>query len=108
MALDAELRLYSADDLATELMERGLDMTEQEVLAWLREHGYLISLHGPRYNAPSQLCLEYGLMHERQLTTACGRGRLFVEHSPLLTHPGREFIMPRLIRYATTRQQNKP
>ncbi len=105
MPVPAELNLYSAADLAAELQERGIDMTEQEVLAWLREHGYLISLHGSRYNAPSQLCIEHGLMHERQVAISCGRGRLFMEQSPLLTHPGRELILPRLIQYATTRPQ---
>ncbi|MGK9305095.1 phage antirepressor, partial [Melissococcus plutonius] len=47
-------------ELAKLLKQNGLDMGQNKLFAWLRDHGYLIRRKGTDYNMPTQRAMEQG------------------------------------------------
>ena len=92
-----DFRLYTVEDIATEVANWGRSMTDEEVLCWLRAHGYLIATRGENYTRPSDLCLIFGFMEQRRTVSEGSGGRVFIETRPVFTKEGKEFILPRII-----------
>lgn len=92
-----EYRLYTAEDIAMEASNWGLTLTDEEVLCWLRSHGYLIAIRGEDYNRPSDLCLIFGLMEQKRSVSIGSCGRVLIETRPVFTQEGKDFILPRFL-----------
>lgn len=98
-----DLRLFSMTELVHSLHDWGCDMREEEVLYWLRDRGYLVSNHGERFNAPSDLALQLGyLVHERTCVDGTG-GEVIITLKPMLTQTGWEYLFPKLKRFSDMR-----
>jgi len=98
-----ELKLISINELARSLQDEGSDMTVEEVLLWLRDRGYLVSSHGERYNAPSDLCENLGYMTRTRAYSESSGGGVLISLKPMLTKAGWEYIFPKIKRYSDTR-----
>ena len=98
-----ELQLISINELARSLQDEGSDMTVEEVLYWLRDRGYLVSAHGERYNAPSDLCENLGYMTRTRAYSESSGGGVLISLKPMLTKAGWEYICPKIKRYSDTR-----
>ena len=98
-----ELKLVSINELARSLQDEGSDMTVEEVLHWLRDRGYLVSSHGERYNAPSDLCENLGYMTRTRAYSESSGGGVLISLKPMLTKAGWEYIFPKIKRYSDTR-----
>lgn len=92
-----DFRLYTVEDIATEVTNLGRSMTDEEVLCWLRTHGYLIAIRGENYNSPSDLCLIFRFMEQKRTASVGSGGRVFIETRPVFTQEGKDFILPRII-----------
>ncbi|MGK9297772.1 phage antirepressor, partial [Melissococcus plutonius] len=53
-------------ELAKLLKQNGLDMGQNKLFAWLRDHGYLIRRKGTDYNMPTQRAMEQGLFEIKE------------------------------------------
>lgn len=101
--MKTDIILTSISKLTRILQEGGSDLTEHEVLFWLRDRRYLVAHHGERYNAPSDLCLELGYMvHHRTFSESSGGGVL-IGLRPMFTQAGYTHILPKLQRYSYSR-----
>lgn len=98
-------RLISLDEVAHELGQYGMDMTTEEVLVWLREHGYLVGVRCEVYNRPSDLCLLLGYMVTHRVVSYGESGKVFTSSEPRFTEKGRDFILPKLLEYARARKE---
>ena len=98
-----ELKLVSINELARSLQDEGSDMTVEEVLHWLRDHGYLVSTQGERRNAPSDLCENLGYMTRVRAYSESSGGGVLISLNPMLTKAGCEYIFPKIKRYSDTR-----
>ena len=98
-----ELKLISINELARSLQDEGSDMTVEEELHWLRDRGYLVSAHGERHNAPSDLCENLGYMTRTRAYSESFGGGVLISLKPMLTKAGWEYIFPKIKRYSDTR-----
>ncbi|WP_423306251.1 phage antirepressor, partial [Melissococcus plutonius] len=53
-------------ELAKLLKQNGLDMGQNKLFTWLRDHGYLIRRKGTDYNMPTQRAMEQGLFEIKE------------------------------------------
>ena len=83
--------------------EREFHQTVEEVLHWLRDRGYLVSAHGERRNAPSDLCENLGYMTRTRAYSESSGGGVLISLKPMLTKAGWEYIFPKIKRYSDTR-----
>lgn len=93
-------RLISLDDSVYELVQYGVDMTTEEILVWLREHGYLVGVRCEFYNRPSDLCMMLGYMVTHRVVSYGEGGKVFTSSEPRFISKGREYILPKLLEYA--------
>ena len=98
-----ELKLVSINELARSLQDEGSDMTVEEVLHWLRDRGYLVSAHGERHNAPSDLCEKLGYMTRVRTYSESSGGGVLISLKPMFTKVGLDYVYPKLKRYSDTR-----
>lgn len=84
---------------AEELQAHGLDISMTELCLWLRLRGYLIAERGERFNLPSTLCIEQGLMDEMRTCYHHDNGSTSITVTPLLTAKGRDYFLKRIARY---------
>ncbi len=88
-----------------ELQVNGLDISMTELCLWLRLHGYLVAERGERFNLPSTLCIEQGLMAEMRMCYHHDNGSTSITVTPLLTTKGRDYFLKRIARYMQTRKE---
>ena len=98
-----ELQLISIYELTRTLQDSGSDMTVEEVLHWLRYHGYLVAVHGEQYNAPSDLCEKLGYMTRVRTYSESSGGGVLISLKPMFTKVGLDYVYPKLKRYSDTR-----
>ena len=100
--MKTDIVLTSISQLTRILHEGGSDLTENEVLFWLRDRGYLVAHQGERYNAPSDLAVELGYMVQHRIFAESSGGGMLIRLRPMFTQAGYAHILPKLQRYAAT------
>lgn len=84
-------------ELATILRQKGVEIGEKRLFAWLRKNGYLIKQKGDSYNLPTQRSMELGLfeIHKRTLTDPDGSIR--ITRTPRVTGKGQIYFVNKFL-----------
>lgn len=83
-------------ELATILCQRGVDIGEKRLFAWMREHEYLCS-RGESRNLPTQRATEMGLITIKESTRVAPNGTVFVDLTPKITGKGQTYFVEKFL-----------
>ena len=86
-AVAASQKSCLVGEMAKILRQNGIDMGQQRLFKWLRRSGYLCK-SGERYNQPTQLAMEQGLMELKKTSIARPDGTIMVTTTPKITGKG--------------------
>ncbi|MCV2499125.1 phage antirepressor, partial [Melissococcus plutonius] len=75
-------------ELAKLLKQNGLDMGQNKLFTWLRDHGYLIRRKGTDYNMPTQRSMEQGLFEIKETAINRSNGTVSISKTPKVTGKG--------------------
>lgn len=79
-------------ELAKILKQNGVDIGQNRLFDWLREHGYLIK-YGSSYNMPTQRSMELGLMRIKETAVTHSDGHVSVSKTVKITGRGQEYFI---------------
>lgn len=80
------------DDLAKILKGNGIDIGQKRLLAWLREHGWLIKAKGSSRNMPTQKSMNPGLFEIKETTVTHADGHTTANKTPKVTGKGQTYF----------------
>ena len=83
-------------ELATILRQKGVDIGEKRLFAWMREHEYLCS-RGESRNLPTQRATEMGLITIKESTRVAPNGTVFVDLTPKITGKGQTYFIQKFL-----------
>lgn len=75
----------------------GIIIGQNQLFAWLREHGYLCSVRGDRYNLPTQKSINMGLIEIKKSTYTNATGDVFTTNTPMITGKGQIYFVNRVL-----------
>ena len=79
-------------ELAKILKQNGIEMGQNRLFRWLREHGYLITRQGTDFNMPTQRSMELGLFEVKETAITRGDGSITVSKTPKVTGKGQVYF----------------
>lgn len=79
-------------ELAKILKQNGVNIGQNRLFDWLREHGYLIK-YGSSYNMPTQRSMELGLMRIKETAVTHSDGHVSVNKTVKITGRGQEYFI---------------
>lgn len=80
-------------ELAKLLKQNGVDMGQNRLFSWMREHGYLIRRQGGGYNMPTQRAMELGLFQIKETSVTHADGHVSVNKTPKVTGKGQLYFV---------------
>ncbi|WP_423360700.1 phage antirepressor, partial [Melissococcus plutonius] len=80
-------------ELAKLLKQNGLDMGQNKLFAWLRDHGYLIRRKGTDYNMPTQRAMEMELFEIKETSINRSNGTVSISKTPKVTGKGQVYFV---------------
>ena len=80
-------------ELAKLLKQNGVDMGQNRLFKWLREHGYLIKRKGLDYNMPTQRSMELGLFEIKETAITHADGHISISKTPKVTGKGQQYFV---------------
>lgn len=80
-------------ELAKLLKQNGVDMGQNRLFKWLREHGYLIKREGIDYNMPTQRSMELGLFEIKETAITHSDGHISISKTPKVTGRGQQYFV---------------
>lgn len=80
-------------ELAKLIKQNGVDMGQNRLFAWMREHGYLIRRKGTDYNLPTQVAMDRGLFEIKESTICHADGHTSINRTPKVTGKGQVFFI---------------
>ena len=80
-------------ELAKILKQNGVDMGQNRLFKWLREHGYLIKRKGVDYNMPTQRSMELGLFEIKETAITHADGHISISKTPKVTGRGQQYFV---------------
>ena len=80
-------------ELAKILKQNGVDMGQNRLFKWLREHGFLIKREGLDYNMPSQRSMELGLFEIKETAITHADGHISISKTPKVTGRGQQYFV---------------
>lgn len=83
-------------DLAKILKQNGVDIGQNRLFEWIREHGYLISKKGSDYNMPTQRSMEMGLFEISETTISKGDTPV-IRKTPKVTGKGQRYFVNKFV-----------
>ncbi|MCV2528117.1 phage antirepressor [Melissococcus plutonius] len=85
-------------ELAKLLKQNGLDMGQNKLFTWLRDHGYLIRRKGTDYNMPTQRSMEQGLFEIKETAINRSNGTVSISKTPKVTGKGQVYFVNKFCR----------
>lgn len=82
---------------ANDLRQNGVDIGQNRLFAWLRDHGYLISRKGEAWNQPTQKALDLGLFEVKTRTINNPDGSVRTTRTTKITGKGRIYLTEKLL-----------
>lgn len=79
--------------LATILKQNGMNIGQNRMFSWLREHKYLSSRQGKTWNMPTQKAMEKGLFELKANTYFHNNGVPETNYTPLVTGKGQIYFI---------------
>lgn len=80
-------------ELAKLLKQNDVDMGQNRLFKWLREHGYLIKREGLDYNMPTQRSMELGLFEIKETAITHADGHISISKTPKVTGKGQQYFV---------------
>ena len=87
-AVDASKNSILIGNLAKLLCQNGIKVGQNKLFMWLREHGFLISCRGERWNMPMQTYVDQGLFELKKSIVNNPDGTTKVTHTTKVTGKG--------------------
>ena len=75
------------------LCQNGINVGQNRLFAWFREHGYLIACRGERWNFPKQEYVERGYFEVKKTVVNNPDGTTKVNHTPKITGKGQIYFL---------------
>lgn len=88
-------------DLAKLIRQNGVDIGQNRLFAWLREHGYLIG-SGDRRNMPTQRAMDLGLFDIKERTFQNPDGSVRITKTTKVTGKGQQYFINKFIQKGMT------
>ena len=92
-AVDASKDSILVGKLAKILRQNGIEVGQNRLFEWLRNHGYLMACRGERWNMPKQEYLEMGLFEIKKSVVNNPDGSTRVNHTPKVTGKGQIYFV---------------
>lgn len=80
-------------EFAKLLKQNGVDMGQNRLFKWLREHGFLIKREGIDYNMPTQRSMELGLFEIKETAITHADGHISISKTPKVTGRGQQYFV---------------
>lgn len=84
-------------ELAKLICQRGVEIGQNRLFAWLRTNGYLLSKPGEFYNKPAQRYIEQGLFELKKSSITMGHGTVLVTTTPKVTGKGSIYFVNKFL-----------
>ena len=85
-------------ELAKLLKQNGVDIGQNRLFEYLRNHGYLICRNGTDYNMPTQKSMDLGLFEIKESVVAHADGHTDTKKTPKVTGKGQQYFVERFLR----------
>ena len=93
-AVDASKDSMLIGNFAKILKQNGIDIGQNRLFAWFREHGYLMNInYGERKNMPTQKSMEQGLFEVKKTVVNNPDGSTRITHTTKLTGKGQIYFL---------------
>lgn len=79
-------------ELAKMLKQNGVNMGQNRLFAWMREHGYL-GKTGSNRNVPTQRAMEQGLFRIKETAVTHSDGHVTINRTPKVTGKGQRYFI---------------
>lgn len=80
-------------ELAKMLKQNGVNIGQNRLFEWLRQHGYLIKRNGTDYNMPTQRSMDMGLFEIKETTINNPDGSIKISKTPKVTGKGQVYFI---------------
>lgn len=87
-------------ELAKILRQNGIDIGQNRLFVWLREHGYLINRQGSDRNMPTQRAMDLGLFRIKESSHVNGDGVVVTTKTPKVTGKGQQYFINKFLAVA--------
>jgi anti-repressor protein len=88
-------------DLAKLIRQNGVDIGQNRLFAWMREHGYLIG-SGDRRNMPTQRAMDLGLFDIKERTFQNPDGSVRITKTTKVTGKGQQYFINKFLQKGMT------
>ena len=88
-------------DLAKLIRQNGVDIGQNRLFAWLRDHGYLIG-SGDRRNMPTQRAMDLGLFDIKERTIQNPDGSVRITKTTKVTGKGQQYFINKFLQKEIT------
>ena len=80
-------------ELAKLLKQNGINIGQNRLFEWLRQHGYLIKRNGTDYNMPTQRSMDMGLFEIKETTINNPDGSIKINKTSKVTGKGQVYFI---------------
>ena len=84
-------------ELAKIICQKGIEIGEKRLFAWMRNNGYLCSRPGEYYNRPAQRYIEQGLFEIKKGSVLHSNGTVLVTTTPMVTGKGQLYFVNKFL-----------
>ena len=98
-AVSASKKSILVGELAKLLCQNGVQIGQNRLFSWMREHGYLIK--DPKrsdYNGPTQRAVEQGLFEIKETTVVHSDGHTSINKTPKVTGKGQIYFVNQFVK----------
>lgn len=84
-------------ELAKLIRQNGVDIGQNRLFIWLREHGYLIKRKGTDYNMPTQKAVAMGLFQIKETSITHSNGTITLTKTAKVTGKGQQYFINKFL-----------
>lgn len=84
-------------DLAKLIKQNGVEIGQNRLFDWLRNHGYLIKQKGASWNMPTQKAMDLGLFEIKETTRVQSDGHIKIDKTVKVTGKGQVYFINRFL-----------
>ncbi|WP_240404257.1 phage antirepressor [Lactobacillus iners] len=84
-------------ELAKLIRQNGVDIGQNRLFTWLREHGYLIKRKGTDYNMPTQKSVVMGIFQIKETSITHSNGTVTLTKTAKVTGKGQQYFINKFL-----------
>ena len=84
-------------ELAKLIRQNGVDIGQNRLFTWLREHGYLIKRKGTDYNMPTQKAVAMGIFQIKETSITHSNGTVTLTKTAKVTGKGQQYFINKFL-----------